>query len=204
MNTKARFPAVILAPSSSGWRSRRGRHPRHRPGSGRHDELRRHDVHVQPDRALRHITLGDGNQLLAWGYAVVPGTPRRITDAVPGPTLIVNEATPSGSRSTTRCRCRSRSSSRGSRECRRRPAARGAHDRSAGGRCGRDLRVRGLASRTFIYQSGTQPELEIEMGLAGALIVRPAGFAEGDDASHPQRRAYAGAGSATTASTCSS
>ncbi len=28
---------------------------------------------------------------------------------------------------------------------------------------------------TYIYQSGTRPDLQIEMGLAGALIVRPAG-----------------------------
>lgn len=29
---------------------------------------------------------------------------------------------------------------------------------------------------SFIYHSGTRPELQIEMGLVGALIVRPAGF----------------------------
>jgi FtsP/CotA-like multicopper oxidase with cupredoxin domain len=29
---------------------------------------------------------------------------------------------------------------------------------------------------TYIYQSGTSPELQIEMGIVGAIIVRPAGF----------------------------
>jgi FtsP/CotA-like multicopper oxidase with cupredoxin domain len=29
---------------------------------------------------------------------------------------------------------------------------------------------------TYLYQSGTSPELQIEMGIVGALIVRPAGF----------------------------
>ena len=32
------------------------------------------------------------------------------------------------------------------------------------------------APGTFIYQSGTSPELQIEMGIVGAIIVRPAGF----------------------------
>jgi len=32
---------------------------------------------------------------------------------------------------------------------------------------------------TYMYQSGTQPDLQIEMGLVGALIVRPTGFVAG-------------------------
>jgi len=40
---------------------------------------------------------------------------------------------------------------------------------------------------TYMYHSGTSPELQIEMGLVGALIVRPTGY----DASIPaQRKAY--------------
>ncbi|RIK99976.1 MAG: hypothetical protein DCC71_19560 [Proteobacteria bacterium] len=40
---------------------------------------------------------------------------------------------------------------------------------------------------TYLYQSGSHPELQIEMGLVGALIVRPTGF----DANVPaQRTAY--------------
>jgi manganese oxidase len=42
---------------------------------------------------------------------------------------------------------------------------------------------------TFMYQSGTQPDLQIEMGMVGALIVRPTGFAT-------DRRAYGHADSA--------
>lgn len=34
---------------------------------------------------------------------------------------------------------------------------------------------------TYIYHSGTNPELQIEMGLVGALIVRPAGFDQDAD-----------------------
>lgn len=29
---------------------------------------------------------------------------------------------------------------------------------------------------TYLYQSGTRPELQVEMGLVGAMVVRPAGF----------------------------
>jgi hypothetical protein len=51
-----------------------------------------------------------------------------------------------------------------------------------------------VASRpgTFTYYSGTRPELQTEMGLIGALIVRPAGFNVNDPAN---RRAYGHAGS---------
>ena len=45
---------------------------------------------------------------------------------------------------------------------------------------------------TYLYHSGTNAELQVEMGLLGVLIVRPAGF----DASDPaNRRAYAHADS---------
>ena len=44
---------------------------------------------------------------------------------------------------------------------------------------------------TYLYHSGTRPDLQVEMGLVGALIVRPAGF---DQASN--RTAYGHPGSA--------
>jgi FtsP/CotA-like multicopper oxidase with cupredoxin domain len=43
---------------------------------------------------------------------------------------------------------------------------------------------------TYQYHSGTQTDLQVEMGLVGALIVRPSGFAYGDGTSHAGRRAY--------------
>lgn len=46
---------------------------------------------------------------------------------------------------------------------------------------------------TYMYHSGTQPDLQIEMGMVGALIVRPAGF---DASSAANRKAYGAAGSA--------
>jgi FtsP/CotA-like multicopper oxidase with cupredoxin domain len=49
-----------------------------------------------------------------------------------------------------------------------------------------------VASRpgTFAYHSGTRPELQIEMGLTGALVVRPTGFS----AIAPQAYGHAGTG----------
>ncbi len=35
---------------------------------------------------------------------------------------------------------------------------------------------------TFLYQSATRPELQLEMGLQGAIIVRPAGYSDADPA----------------------
>jgi hypothetical protein len=51
-----------------------------------------------------------------------------------------------------------------------------------------------LEPGTYQYHSGTQADLQIEMGLVGALIVRPTGFATGDGAAHPNRKAYQQAG----------
>lgn len=43
---------------------------------------------------------------------------------------------------------------------------------------------------TYMYHSGTNADLQVEMGLVGAIIVRPTGFAYGDGTSHPSRKAY--------------
>ena len=47
---------------------------------------------------------------------------------------------------------------------------------------------------TYMYHSGTNPDLQIEMGLVGAIIVRPTGFVYGDGTSHTARKAYLQAG----------
>ena len=43
---------------------------------------------------------------------------------------------------------------------------------------------------TYLYHSGTNADLQVEMGLVGALIVRPTGYDQGTKASHPNRKAY--------------
>jgi len=47
---------------------------------------------------------------------------------------------------------------------------------------------------TYMYHSGTNADLQVEMGLVGALIVRPTGFAYGDGSGHANRKAYEQAG----------
>ena len=47
---------------------------------------------------------------------------------------------------------------------------------------------------TYMYHSGTNADLQVEMGLVGALIVRPTGFAYGDGSGHTNRKAYEHAG----------
>jgi FtsP/CotA-like multicopper oxidase with cupredoxin domain len=43
---------------------------------------------------------------------------------------------------------------------------------------------------TYLYHSGTNADLQVEMGLTGALIVRPTGYGLGTPASHADRKAY--------------
>jgi FtsP/CotA-like multicopper oxidase with cupredoxin domain len=43
---------------------------------------------------------------------------------------------------------------------------------------------------TYQYHSGTNADLQVEMGLVGAIIVRPTGFAYGTGSTHPGRQAY--------------
>jgi|GEM_PF-120830 len=49
-----------------------------------------------------------------------------------------------------------------------------------------------VASRpgTYTYHSGTNADLQVEMGLVGTIIVRPTGYAQGTRESHPARKAY--------------
>ncbi len=50
------------------------------------------------------------------------------------------------------------------------------------------------APGTYLYHSGTNTDLQVEMGLVGALIVRPTGFQQGTGSDHPNRKAYEQAG----------
>jgi FtsP/CotA-like multicopper oxidase with cupredoxin domain len=43
---------------------------------------------------------------------------------------------------------------------------------------------------TYLYHSGSNPDLQVEMGLVGALIVRPSDYLIGDPGLHPKRKAY--------------
>lgn len=142
-----------------------------------------------------HVSTADGGSMLLWGYANVTAGDARAQ--YPGPTLIVNEGdtiaitlqnelavsaglTPNvsmvfpGQDVTTSC---------------------------AGAGCNQgDLTLEVTPAGdavtytftptepgTYTYHSGTNPGLQVEMGLTGAIIVRPLGFNAGVDAA---RTAY--------------
>lgn len=141
------------------------------------------------------IVLGDGNSLVTWGYSTDPAGMQ-----YPGPTMIVNQGDTvsitlhnglllpvsllfPGQAGVTASDCG------GSAQGAMTLEANAAATLNGDGGC---VTYTFTASRpgTYMYQSGSRPELEIEMGLVGALVVRPTGFAEGTHEAHPERTAY--------------
>lgn len=115
-----------------------------------------------------HITTPDGNSLLTWGYANNGGVAQ-----YPGPTLIVNEG------ETVQINLQNNLSVPTSIVF---PGQTGvtasggspgllANEAAPGG----SVSYTFTASHpgTFMYNSGTRPDLQVEMGLVGAIIVRP-------------------------------
>jgi manganese oxidase len=149
-----------------------------------------------------HITAGDGGSLLAWGYAPDDSHPGHFQNVMqyPGPTLIVNEGDvvtvnlrnalpmatsmvfPGQTGVTTSCDGATPSGSPGLLTCEA-PADGAATTVTYTFTAGHP--------GTYVYHSGTRPDLQVEMGLVGAIIVRPEGFDETTN-----RTAYGDAGSA--------
>lgn len=117
------------------------------------------------------VITGDGNSIYSWGYANGDGPMQ-----YPGVTMIVEQGALVTVNLTNQLPV---------------PVSivlPGQQDVSAVGglpgilaneaRPGETVSYRFVASNpgTYIYHSGTRPELQVEMGLVGALIVRPAGF----------------------------
>jgi len=135
-----------------------------------------------------HITLGDGNQLLAWGFST--GAQMQY----PGPTLIVNQGDTVVVNLSNTLRLPVSIVFPGQAGIAATGGTLGAltNEVATGG---------GTVSYTFtatqpgtyVYLSGSQPDVEVEMGLVGTLVVRPTGF---DANTTAGRRAY---GSATSA-----
>jgi len=120
--------------------------------------------------AAGHVSTPDGASIYSWGYANGDGAMQ-----FPGPTLIVSAGATVTVELTNRL-----------------PPAAGnvsivfqGHDAAAtGGVAGLLTREAAPGGRvtytfmagkpgTYLYSSGTRPDLQVEMGLAGALIVRP-------------------------------
>jgi hypothetical protein len=148
---------------------------------------------VAADAAL---VTGDGNTIYAWGYANGAGGSMQY----PGPTLIVNQgdsvtvnlgnALPS---STVPVSIVFPGQEGVVATCA--PAGPGCTD----GLLTKEVVQGSSVSYSFVagqpgtyhYHSGTNPSLQVDMGLVGALIVRPAGF---DAGSAANRKAYAQSG----------
>jgi FtsP/CotA-like multicopper oxidase with cupredoxin domain len=144
------------------------------------------------------ISTPDGGSFLFWGFTSGGGRPQ-----YPGPTLmldqgqsasvtVVNALPPeTGQRVSLAFPGQQGVAA----TCTLAPCVQGAITLEAGP--GGRVTYSFTASRpgTFLYNSASRPDLQIEMGLLGALIVRPTGFAQGAPDSHPDRRAYATSGS---------
>lgn len=126
-----------------------------------------------------HISMGDGGSLLAWGYAADDRGPFPGTMQYPGPTLIVQQ----GDTVTVNLRNTlpmpvsmvfpgqtgvTASGGSAGLLTREAPADNGASVVTYSFTAGQP--------GTYLYYSGTRPDLQVEMGLVGAIIVRPAGF----------------------------
>jgi hypothetical protein len=124
------------------------------------------------------ITTPDGNSILFWGFAVAgPGRAQ-----YPGPTLLVDQGTTVTISLTNELPASARqrvSLSFPGQEnvtavCTQQPCVQGplALEAGEGGKV--TYAFKATRPGTFHYGSGSQPDLQIEMGLVGALIVRPA------------------------------
>jgi manganese oxidase len=139
------------------------------------------------------ITTPDGNSIYIWGFASGGRA------QYPAPTLIVNQGDTVSVSVTNGL-----DPSFGQRVSIAFPGQSGVSADCSAGSCvqgtlaleaaaGATVTYEFVASRpgTFLYNSGSRPDLQIEMGLAGALIVRPSGY----DAMSP-KQAYSEAASA--------
>jgi hypothetical protein len=137
-----------------------------------------------------HITLGDGASLPMWGFALNNGTMQ-----YPGPTMIVPQGETVTVTLTNRLPMPVSILFPGHQ------VTVSAADPGAPGRLtgeappGGTVTYQFVASNpgTFMYYSGSHPDFQLEMGLLGALIVRPTGFVETDPATYT---AYGDPGSA--------
>lgn len=117
------------------------------------------------------VITGDGNSIYAWGYANGNGPMQ-----YPGVTMIVEQGALVTVNLTNRLAVPVSIVFPGQKAVSATGGVPGLMTREA--RPGETVTYRFTASSpgTYVYHSATRPELQVEMGLTGALIVRPAGF----------------------------
>ena len=132
-----------------------------------------------------YISTADGNTIYMWGYGL--GTTTAAQLYYPGPTLIVNEGDTvavtltntldepvslvfPGQTGVTATAVTGK------------PSAQGQLTLEAGAATGQvTYSFKATHPGTFMYHSGSHEDLQIEMGLVGALVVRPHGYASGSN-----------------------
>lgn len=128
-----------------------------------------------------YISTPDGVSLLMWGYAANGGRAQ-----YPGPTFIVNQGETVRITLTNELSMPVSIVFPGQANVRAQGGAPGLITQEAqpGDPVGVTYTFKATQPGTYLYHSGTRPELQVEMGLFGAIIVRPYGF------SHAAPRAY--------------
>ena len=118
-----------------------------------------------------YITLGDGDSLLAWGYANGAGPMQ-----YPGVTMIVNQGDLVTVRLSNKLSVPVSIVFPGQKNVTASGGVAGLLTREVppdNGATTVTYRFIATHAGTYLYQSGTRPDLQVEMGLVGALIVRP-------------------------------
>lgn len=127
-----------------------------------------------------YISSGDGDSIYNWGYANGNGTMQ-----YPGPTLIVNQGDTVTVNLTNTLPVRVSIVFPGQSGVSHSGGVAGLLTREAASGSSVSYSFVATHAGTYQYHSGTQPSLQVEMGLVGALIVRPTGVVD------PMHRAYA-------------
>jgi FtsP/CotA-like multicopper oxidase with cupredoxin domain len=121
-----------------------------------------------------YISTADGNSIYAWGYADGAGTMQ-----YPGPTLIVNQGATVTVTLTNTLPVPVSIVFPGQQGVAASGGSAGLITREAAANGGTvTYTFTATHAGTYQYHSGTQPAVQVEMGLMGALIVRPAGVAD--------------------------
>ncbi|MEW5729401.1 MAG: multicopper oxidase family protein [Pseudomonadota bacterium] len=132
------------------------------------------------------VSTADGNSVPMWGFALDGGAPQ-----YPGPTLILNQGDTVSIRLDNTLPMPVSMVFPGQEGVAASGGSEGVLAREAppGGSVTYSFTV--TRPGTFTYHSGTRPDLQIEMGLAGAMVVRPGGYDEATNRiahDHPDSR----------------
>ncbi len=126
-----------------------------------------------------HISMADGVQVYSWGYGATTASGGTGRMQISGPTLLVNQGETVTITFTNNLPTRTSIVFPGQGAVTASGGAAGLMAQEAGP--GETVTYSFVAAQpgTYLYQSGTQPALQVEMGLVGALIVYPSGNPSG-------------------------